>query len=145
MRFAVLGGCGAAACDVLALELFPKRYRGMRTMEFCASLEIGGQQFSLWLAALLRRRGMALPIERWARPLSRVASWMDAFGGPLGGMLVSVTGRRPDGSRARVEWHLTADAQDGPQIPGMAAILLPRKLAKGGVTQPGAFPCMGFL
>ena len=27
----------------------------------------------------------------------------------------------------------------------MAAILLARKLAQGGVTQPGASPCMGFL
>jgi len=36
---------------------------------------------------VLRRRGVPLPIERWARPLSRIASWMDAFGGDLGGML----------------------------------------------------------
>ena len=145
LRFYGLGGRWAAACDVPDLELFPKRYPGMRTMEFRASLEIGAQQFALWLAALLRRRGVALPIERWARPLGRIASWMDAFGGDLGGMLVSVTGRRPDGSRARIEWHLTADAQDGPEIPCMAAILLARKLAQGGVAQPGAFPCMGFL
>jgi hypothetical protein len=27
----------------------------------------------------------------------------------------------------------------------MAAILLARKLAQGGVAQQGAFPCMGFL
>ena len=145
LRFYGLGGRWAAACDVPDLELFPKRYPGVRTMEFRASLEVGAQQFALWLAALLRRRGMALPIERWAKPLARIASWMDAFGGDLGGMLVNVTGRRPDGSRARIEWHLTADAQHGPEIPCMAAILLARKLAQGGVAQPGAYSCMGFL
>lgn len=145
LRFYGLGGRWAAACDVPDLELFPKRYPGVRTMEFRASLEVGAQQFALWLAALLRRRGMALPIERWAKPLGRIASWMDVFGGDLGGMLVSVTGMRPDGSRARIEWHLTADSQDGPEIPCMAAILLARKLAQGGVAEPGAFPCMGFL
>ena len=145
LRFYGLGARWAAACDVPDLELFPKRYPGLRTMEFRASLEVGAQQFALWLAALLRRRGMALPIERWAKPLARIASWMDAFGGELGGMLVNVTGRRPDGSRARIEWHLTADAQDGPEIPCMAAILLARKLAQGGVAQPGAYSCMGFL
>src|SRR5712691_7205008 len=145
MRFYGLGARWAAACDVPDLELFPRRYPGLRTMEFRASLEIGAQQFALWLAALLRRRGVALPIERWARPLARIASWMDAFGGDLAGMLVSVTGRRPDGSRARIEWHLAADAQDGPEIPCMAAILPARKLAQGGVAQPSAFPCMGFL
>ncbi len=145
MRFYGLGARWAAACDVPDLELFPRRYPGIRTMEFRASLEIGAQQFALWLAALLRRRGMALPIERWARPLARIASWMDAFGGDLGGMLVSLAGKRSDGSRARIEWHLTADAQHGPEIPCMAAILLARKLAQGGFAQPGAFACMGFL
>ena len=145
MRFYALGARWAAACDVPDLELFPKRYPGLRTMEFRASLEIGAQQFALWLAALLRRRGVPLPIERWAKPLSRIASWMDAFGGDLGGMLVSLAGKRPDGSRAWIEWHLTADAQHGPEIPCMAAVLLARKLAQGGVAQPGAFSCMGFL
>ena len=145
MRFYALGARWAAACDVPDLELFPKRYPGMRTVEFRASLEIGVQQFALWLAALLRRRGVPLPIERWAKPLGRIASWMNVFGGDLGGMLVSLAGRRPDGSRARIEWHLTADAQHGPEIPCMAAILLARKLAQGGVAGRGAFPCMGFL
>src|SRR6266446_4414648 len=145
MRFYALGARWAAACDVPDLELFPKRYPGLRTMEFRASLEIGAQQFALWLAAMLRRRGVPLPIERWARPLSRIASWMDAFGGDLGGMLVSLAGKRADGSRAWIEWHLTADAQHGPEIPCMAAVLLARKLAQGGVAQPGAFSCMGFL
>jgi len=146
MRFYGLGARWAAACDVPDLELFPKRYPGVRTIEFRASLESGSQQSALWLAALLRRRGMSLPVERWARPLARIASWMDAFGGDLGGMLVSLCGRRPDGSRARIEWHLTADAQHGPEIPCMAAVLLARKLAQGGVAQqPGAYPCVGFL
>src|SRR5438552_10647635 len=145
MRFYALGARWAAACDVPDLELFPKRYPGLLTMEFRASLESGAQQFALWLAALLRRRGAPLPIERWAKPLARIASWMDPFGGELGGMLVSLAGKRPDGSRARIEWHLTADAQHGPEIPCMAAVLLARKLAQGAVAQPGAYSCMGFL
>ena len=145
LRFYGLGARWAAACDVPDLELFPKRYPGLHTMQFRASLESGAQQSALWLAALLRRRGMSLPVERWARPLARIASWMDAFGGDLGGMLVSLSGRRPDGSRARIEWHLTADAQHGPEIPCMAAVLLARKLAQSGVAQPGAYACMGFL
>ena len=60
-------------------------------------------------------------------------------------MLVSVRGRRADGSPARAEWHLTADAMHGPEIPCMPAILLARKLAAGGVAQRGAFACTGFL
>jgi len=44
-----------------------------------------------------------------------------------------------------MEWHLTADANHGPEIPCMAAILLTRKLARGELSARGAFPCMGFL
>ncbi|HMH17856.1 MAG TPA: saccharopine dehydrogenase NADP-binding domain-containing protein [Burkholderiales bacterium] len=145
MRFYALGARWAAACDVPDLEIFPKRYPGVRTVEFRAALEIGTQQFALWLAALLRRRGMSLPIERWGKSLGWIASRMNVFGGELGGMLVSVTGRRPDGSRAQIEWHLTSDVEHGPEIPCMASILLARKLAQGSVTLRGAFPCMGFI
>jgi len=86
-----------------------------------------------------------LPMERWGRPLGRIASWMNGFGGDRGAMLVRLIGRRTDGSHARIEWHLTADARHGPEIPCMAAILLARKLASGGLLSPGAFPCVGFL
>jgi len=61
---------------------------------------------------------------------------MDAFGDDLGGMLVSLAGKRADGSRARIEWHLTADAQHGPEIPCMAAVLLARKLAQAASPSP---------
>ena len=145
LRFYGLGPRWAAACDVPDLELFPRLYPGVRTVEFRAALEIGAQQLALWLAAVLRRHGVPLPIERWAKPLDWIAACMNVFGGDLGGMLVSVLGRRADGSRARAEWHLTADALHGPEIPCMAAILLARKLAKGGIAQRGAFPCTGFL
>lgn len=145
LRFYGLGPRWAAACDVPDLELFPLRYPSVHTMEFRASLELGAQQFALWVAATLRRRGVELPMERWARPLGRIASWMNGLGGDRGAMLVRLIGRRTDGSHARIEWHLTADARHGPEIPCMAAILLARKLASGGLSSPGAFPCVGFL
>jgi len=59
--------------------------------------------------------------------------------------LSNTTGHASEGLSTLCQWHLTADAQDGPEIPCMAAILLARKIAQGGVAQPGAFPCMGFL
>jgi saccharopine dehydrogenase-like NADP-dependent oxidoreductase len=135
----------AAACDVPDLELFPERYPGVRTVEFRAALELGAQHFALWLAAALRRAGLAVPLERRAAALDRLASLMDVFGGDRGGMLVALTGARANGTRARVEWQLTADAGHGPEVPCMAAILLARRLARGELRATGAFPCMGFL
>jgi NAD(P)-dependent dehydrogenase (short-subunit alcohol dehydrogenase family) len=145
LRFYGLGPRWAAACDVPDLELFPRIYPGVRTVEFRAALELGVQQSALWLAAFLRRHGVRIPLEHWARPLGWIASCMNGLGGELAGMLVSVLGSRRDGSRARAEWHLTADALHGPEIPCMPAILLARKLANGGIAQRGAFACTGFL
>ena len=145
LRFYGLGPRWGAACDVPDLELIPKIYPEVRTVEFRAALELGAKQSALWVAAWLRRHGVKLPLERWAGPLDWVASRMNAVGGQLGGMLVSLIGRRADGSRARAEWHLTADALHGPEIPCMPAILLARKLANGGIAQRGAFACTGFL
>src|SRR6267142_2474279 len=116
IRFYGLGARWAAACDVPDLELFPRLYPGVQ-----------------------------VPLERWAGPLGWIAARMNVFGGQLGDMLVSVLGRRADGSRARAEWHLTADALHGPEIPCMPAVLLARKLANGGIAQRGAFACTGFL
>lgn len=145
VRFAGLGVRWAAACDVPDLALFPQRYPGVRTVEFRAALEIGIQHFAIWTAAALRRLGLPLAIERAAGPLNRAASLLDWFGSDRGGMLVVLTGTGPDGTRSRVEWHLTAAANHGPEIPCMAAILLASKLAGGEIAERGAFPCMGFL
>jgi len=145
VRFAGLGRRWAAACDVPDLELLPVRYPSLSTVEFRAALELAIQHFALWCLAMLRRLGVPLPIERWAKLLDQLASMMNVFGSERGGMLVSLTGIKPDGARARVEWHLTADANHGPEIPCMAAILIARKLARGEIVERGAYPCMGFL
>jgi hypothetical protein len=145
LRFAGAGRRWAAACDVPDLALFPARYRTLRTVQFRAALEFSLQHFALWLAAALRGCGVPLPLEEWARPLERIASTLDRFGGERAGMLVAVTGERADGKVARAEWHLTVDAVRGPEIPCLAAILLSRKLAKQTPGEPGAFACMGFL
>jgi hypothetical protein len=144
VRFA-FGARWAAACDVPDLELFPARYPGVRTVEFRAALELGAQHAALWLAAALRRAGVGVPLERHAAALDRLAALMDAFGGDRGGMLVALTGTRANGTRARVEWQLTAEAGHGPEIPCMAAILLARRLARGELRGAGASPCVGVL
>jgi hypothetical protein len=145
IRFAGVGTRLAAACDVPDLELFPKRYPGVRTVEFRAALELGVQTIALSLAASARRTGLPLPLERWARFLNRAASLLDRFGTDRGGMLVSVGGTRLDGRRGSAEWHIAAGNNHGPEIPCMAAILMARKLASGEITMIGAHPCMGFL
>ena len=145
IRFAGLGVRWAAACDVPDLELLPERYSSARTVEFHAALELGIQHLALWMVAALRRSGISVPVERWVDKLDRAASFLEVLGGDRGGMLVAIACERLDGSRALLEWHLTAEAGHGPEIPCMAAILLARKLARGELALRGAFPCMGLL
>jgi hypothetical protein len=141
-----VGGRLAAACDVPDLDLFPARYAGIQTVRFHAALEFRAQHLTLWGLAALRRIGLPLPVARWAVSMNRWAGIFDAGAGETGGMRVDVVGNRSDGGgRVRRTWQLTAPAMDGPEIPCMAAILLARRLARGEVFRPGAFPCMGFL
>jgi uncharacterized protein YbjT (DUF2867 family) len=140
-----LGTRWAAACDVPDLELLPQRFPTAGNVEFRAALEFGVQHLALWILAALRRRGLPIRMDRWSAGLDRIASLLNRFGGPYGGMLVSTVGRAEDGTRRRIRWHLTAPARDGPEIPCMAAILLARRLARGQLSERGAYPCMGFL
>lgn len=145
LKFAGLGTRWAAACDVPDLTLLPQRYPGVKTVQFRAALELRVQHFALWLVATLRRIGVPFAIERWAHPLNRFASVLDVFGTDRGGMLISLEGVGKNGGRTQLEWHLTADAGHGPEIPCMAAIILARKLARGEMSVRGAQACMGLL
>jgi hypothetical protein len=145
LRFADLGRRWSAACDVPDLELFPSRYPSLRTMQFRASLEFGFEHAMLAAVAQLRRIGMPIPIERWAVPLDKLATKLDRFGGPHGGMLVQMAGQGMDGRPLLIGWHLTADPVHGPEIPCMAAVLIARKLVRGQISTVGALPCMGLL
>jgi saccharopine dehydrogenase-like NADP-dependent oxidoreductase len=135
----------AALCDVPDLALLPLRYPGLRSARFHAALEFGIEHFALWMLAAVRRIGLPLPVDRWAVAMNRMAGWLDARGGELGGMRVSVLGRHADGRRLRRTWLLEAPAADGPEIPCMAAILLARRIAAGHVPSPGAAACAGIL
>ena len=145
IRFAGAGVRLSALCDVPDLELFPRRYPSVRTVEFRAAPELGGQTVAIALVAAVRRAGVPVPLERWAGFIDRAASPLDRFGTDRGGMMVSVGGTRLDRRRGRAEWHITAGDNHGPEIPCMAAILLARKLARGELAATGAHPCMGFL
>jgi len=144
-RFAEFGTRWAAACDVPDLELFPIRYPGVKTVQFRAALEFGIEHFVLTAIGGLRRLGIPVPIERWAGPLDRLVTRFDRLGGQRGGMLVRLVGQGKDGKPLRVEWHLTADSNHGPEIPCMAAILVARKLIHGELSGGCATPCMGLL
>ena len=144
MRFP-FGTRWAAACDVPDLNLFPARYAGVRTVTFRAALEVSLQHYALWCLAGLRRIGVPLPLERWARVFNHAARWLDRFGTDCGGMRVSLSGVDAAGRHRHSTWYLVAGSNHGPEIPCMASVLLARKLADAAPAAGGASMCVGML
>jgi hypothetical protein len=58
-------------------------------------------------------------------------------------MVVRLDGLSHEGRSLRLEWHLSADRNHGPEIPCMPAILLARTLARAAPVPIGAHVCMG--
>jgi saccharopine dehydrogenase-like NADP-dependent oxidoreductase len=145
VHFARLAPRLGALCDIPDLELFPRRYAGVRDVMFRAALDVGASQRMLaWLAAL-RGAGLIPRPDRWARLLHACAPLFDRFGGALGGMVVRASGLDRHGCTLTRSWHIAADHDHGPEIPCMAAIVLARRLASGRPAPIGASACTGQL
>ncbi len=134
-----------ALCDIPDLELFPAYYAGVQSVMFRAALEVGISQRSLAAIGALRKRGWLKRPERMAAFMNRAADGLDLFGSALGGMVVRVRGLDGAGTPAAAAWHISADDDNGPEIPCMPAILLARALAAGAPFDAGAFTSVSQL
>ena len=134
-----------ALCDIPDLELFPSHFPGVQSVMFRAALEVGVSQRSLAMLGAFRRWGLIARPERLAAFVNRAADGLDLFGTALGGMVVRVRGTDSAGAAASAAWHISADDDNGPEIPCMAAILLARRLASGQAFEAGAFTSIGEL
>lgn len=134
-----------ALCDIPDLELLPARYPGVSDVMFRAALEVVPTQYAFAGLAALRRFGLPLGSGWLAGMLHHAGKLLDPLGTPDGGMVVRLAGLGSDGVPARLAWNIFAPDHKGPEIPCMAAILLARRLARGGSLPSGAMPCMGLL
>jgi len=123
------------------LALFPGRY-GVRTVLFRAGLELSVMHLGLWGLSWLTRWRLLRSLAPLARPLRKIAGWLEPFGSDRGGMEVHVAGLDTSGRPLSRRWTLIAEAGDGPHIPAVAAAILCGRLAKGAVAS-GARPCIG--
>ena len=140
-----LGRRWMADCDVPDLEVFPKRYAGVRTVRFRAGLDVAMFQLSLWgLAALARARLVRRP-ERLAPGLTWLKRRLWFLGGDTGGMIVRLEGKGRDGKPMTRVITLIARDNKGPYVPVLAAVIVVRKLLAGKIAQRGAMPCVGLV
>lgn len=140
-----VNGRWIANCDVPDLELFPERYRPVRTVQFRAGVGPAGSMFGIWLASWLVRIGAMRTLAAYVPMLHRVARAYATFGSKCSAMHVTVRGLNPHGAPVVYRWYLDAQHDHGPFIPTLPAIALARKILRNEIAARGAMPCMGLL
>lgn len=139
-----IGKRWVANCDIPDMDLLPQKY-GIKEIQFSAGFESRFIHFSTCLTAWLVRIGVPLNLPKLAKPLLTISHWFDMFGSSDGAMHVIISGKDKQGKSHQRKWFIIAKDGDGPQIPTIPAIILAKKLYRGGLKDLGAKPCVGMV
>lgn len=139
---APVGARWLAHCEVPDLDLFPEHYRGVKTVQFSAGLELPFVHLGLYALSWLRRLGFVQDWSRYAGAMTRMSRWFEHWGSDAGGMVVTVSGQDHNQLPLQRQWQLLAGSGDGPFVPTIAAALLAKKLARGDAIESGARACL---
>lgn len=144
-KYSGLGWRLLGNCNVPDLELFPKRYPGLKTIRFYAGLELPFIHVTLWALSWLVSIGLVKSLAPSAPILLKLSFLFDWLGSANSGFHMDLSGQDDSGKDKTIQFELTAKSGDGPFIPCMPAILLAKKLAKGELKDKGAMPCIGLI
>jgi saccharopine dehydrogenase-like NADP-dependent oxidoreductase len=144
-RYPGLGWRLFGNCDIPDLALFPKRYPTLKSMRFAAGHELKLLHIGTRMLGALVRLGLIRSLDNHAGGLLRLAFLFDRFGSGRSGFHMVLSGKGPDRSPLVHRFLIIASSGHGPYIPCMPAILMARRLAKGGVQQRGAMPCVDLI
>ncbi len=135
----------ASICDTPEQDLLMARYKPTKAAEFFAGMELTLLHLGLALLALPVRWGILSTL----RPAGGVLLWMAQillpFGSDKGAMDIQVSGINAAGAAATARWTLQADANRGPYVPTLAALVLARKLRDEDGFPAGAAACSGMI
>ncbi len=126
-------------CDVPDLELFPRMFEA-ESVVFKAGVELTLFNYAIAVLGRLRRLRPSLNLPALAGPLVRLSKLVKSLGTFHGSFAVWVTG---DTGQEKALAFVAP--RNGPHVPAAPAVLLARKLLAGGVSEYGAFPCVGFI
>jgi hypothetical protein len=132
-------------CDIPDLDLFRRRYPGLKTVRFSAGAEIAFLHIGLWLLSWPVRLRLLASLTALAGPLLRTAVWFDRFGSGRSGFHMVMQGAGPDGGARTERFFIVARSGHGPYIPCMPAIILAKRFAAGHPPAPGARPCLDLI
>lgn len=132
-------------CDIPDLELFPKRYPGLRTIRFGAGHEIKLLHLAAWLLSWGVRLRLLPRLEFHSERLLKLSFLFDPLGSDRSGFHMYLRGSDQDGGQRTERFIIIARRGHGPFIPCMPAIILAKRLARGELTERGARPCLDLI
>ena len=130
-------------CDMLDLDIFPKRY-GAQTVTFRTALSSRASNFVLSFCRWLRNRGMIRSLPSPMLTLLNAFSTLPGFGDPNGGLGVEVHGDK-GGDRITHSIFLVARAGNASAIAAAPSVALVKKWVREGVSAAGVTTCVGLL
>lgn len=129
-------------CDAADLVLFPQRY-GAKTVTFRAGLARPLLNYGAAVVSRLARGRRAAEQEAKAETLATSAGLQDLLASTIG-IRVMVRGLRDSEEIARAVTLISRDRGAG-AIASSPILALLKRWARGGVTEPGARPCIDLL
>lgn len=132
-------------CDIPDLELFPKRYRDLKTIRFRAGLELKLLHLILVCLSRLVRIRLLPSLAPLSKLLRHISFLFDFIGKDDSGFYMTLSGTDEQGKEKQIQFDLIARRGDGLCIPSIPAILLAKKLAHGDITATGATPCLDLI
>ena len=131
--------------DVPDLELMTRHFPSLQSVRFSAGVEIGAFHLGLWSLSWLVRAGLIRDLGSLAGPLLRAKRTLRFLGSDRGGMFVTLSGCDAGGRDRELHWHLIAGSGDGPFVPGIASVILAKRLAADQGPPPGARACFALF
>lgn len=145
VNFSHIGKRWASVCDTPEQDLLMERYKPTNSAEFFAGMELSVMHLGLLLLSIPVRWGWVASLRPYAAALLWMAIKLLPFGTDKGAMDICVDGIDGSSQPIVLRWILEADANHGPYVPTLAAVIMVRKFANGESLLAGARPCSGLL
>ena len=139
----LIGRRWLANVDIPDLELFPKRYGPLNSVNFQAGLELPFLHLGMVFMALLTKIGVVKDWSVLTGQIFKASEIFKNFGTDIGGMQINLRGLDADQKPKKIKWVLSAENGVGPYIPILSSIILTKKLIAGALKTRGAKPCLG--
>ena len=96
-------------CDIPDLELFPKLYPSLKTINFKAGLELDLFQFSLLGMSYMTQLGLVKNWSNFASTLKTMSEWFINMGSTRGAMQMILVGLdKKTGQEKKIVWNMVA-------------------------------------